>query len=486
VQRAYPSDFWVNQRLGDDLRTNGNAGHAIRYQTAALALRPKNPGMLLNRALAHADLNEWDAALSDLDQALKLAPRYAVAWQIKGRILSKKGDADGAFAALEQAAELNPKEPRAQFIVDYALQMRKLREAVRSNPRDSHSHLALARSLRMLGLWNEAEAEFRKAFEAAEKNWLDSQNKDGAKQVIGHHARWWGGTLESMNRYSDAANAFQKAIKVFEELSAKEPGIPSHQHYLADSYRRLAQVAVPANRVQEAETAYRLAIEIHEKGAARFPGYPHVERIPAYLDLAMLLSGSNCSKEAKALYEQTLELYPNEALVSNRFAWFLATCPDANWRDPARAVELAKQAVQLWPADKTYGTSYWNTLGAPYYHAGTNWTTLGVAHYRADQWKDAIAALQKSIDLRKHSVDGEEPKGDRVAALQKMTEILKGADALDWLFLAMSHWKLDQKAEARTWYDRAMQRIDNNSQPYEELGRVRVEAEELLGIKKAQ
>src|SRR5262249_22467828 len=149
----------------------------------------------------------------------------------------------------------------------------------------------------------------------------------------------------------------------------------------------------------------------------------------------------------------------NEALVNNRFAWFLAVCPDSGLRDPARAVQLARKAMQLWPVDHGYRPDYYRTLIAPYLHAGTNWTTLGVAHYRAGQWKEAVAALEHSIERR---LDG---------------------DSIDWFFLAMVRWRLGEKDKARESYDRAVQWMEKNKPKNEELRRFRAEAAELLELK---
>jgi hypothetical protein len=89
-----------------------------------------------------------------------------------------------------------------------------------------------------------------------------------------------------------------------------------------------------------------------------------------------------------------------------------------------------------------------------------DWNTLGVAHYRRGDWKVAIAALMKSMDLR------------------------KAGDSFDWFFLAMGDWKLDQKEEARKWYDQAVAWMDKNQPQNEELRRFWAEAAELLGIAK--
>ena len=56
-------------------------------------------------------------------------------------------------------------------------------------------------------------------------------------------------------------------------------------------------------------------------------------------------------------------------------AWCLATHPDPKVRKPARAVELAKEAIGLKPF-----ATYWNTLGA--------------ARYRAGDFQGAVEALQ--------------------------------------------------------------------------------------------
>src|SRR5262249_22089469 len=134
-----------------------------------------------------------------------------------------------------------------------------------------------------------------------------------------------------------------------------------------------------------------------------------------------------------------------DAQAHNDLAWLLATCPDEKRRDPNRAVDLAKKAVELAPKEGAY------------------WNTLGVAHYRAGDWKAAIAALDKSRELR------------------------TGGDVFDFFFLAMAHHKLGNQDEARKYYDRAVEWLDKNKGALEkdktqtdELRRLRSEAEELL------
>jgi uncharacterized protein HemY len=137
-------------------------------------------------------------------------------------------------------------------------------------------------------------------------------------------------------------------------------------------------------------------------------------------------------------YREVLRLQPEDANAHNHAAWFLATCPEAKFRDPRRAIELANKAVALGPKEGNFRN------------------TLGVAHYRAGEWKPAMEALKESMDLR------------------------KGGNSFEWFFLAMAHWRLGEKDEARQWYDRAVEWMEKNKPQDEELRRFRDEAKELL------
>src|SRR5262249_20209522 len=142
--------------------------------------------------------------------------------------------------------------------------------------------------------------------------------------------------------------------------------------------------------------------------------------------------------DAIAAYKKAIQIDPNHAVVLNDLAWTLATDTVPARRDPGRAVSLAKQAVELKP------------------ETGASGNTLGAAQYRAGGWKEAVAALEKSMELS------------------------NGGDSFDWFFLAMAHWQLGEKDRAREWYNQAVQWMDKNQPKNDELRRFRAEASELL------
>jgi tetratricopeptide (TPR) repeat protein len=144
--------------------------------------------------------------------------------------------------------------------------------------------------------------------------------------------------------------------------------------------------------------------------------------------------------KAIADLNEAMKLAGQSGLTRNNLAWLLATCPDAKFRDAGKAVALAKEAVQLAPKE------------------GPFWNTMGAAHYCAGSWKDAVAALEKSMELR------------------------KGGDSFDWFFLTMAHWQLGDKEKARTRFDQAVQWMEKNQPKNDELRRFRAAAADLLGV----
>jgi superkiller protein 3 len=73
---------------------------AIRYYTAALALRPHNPGTCVELGSALAKTGDLDGAIASYREALDGHPEYVVAHEGLGRALERKGDSEGAIAEL--------------------------------------------------------------------------------------------------------------------------------------------------------------------------------------------------------------------------------------------------------------------------------------------------------------------------------------------------------------------------------------------------
>jgi len=88
------------------------------------------------------------------------------------------------------------------------------------------------------------------------------------------------------------------------------------------------------------EGRYEEALPCYERAARLRPDHVQVQT-----GLASTLNRLGRFEEALAAYRRVLALDPDSLLATNNLAWFLATCPDARWRDGPAAVELAERAA---------------------------------------------------------------------------------------------------------------------------------------------
>jgi tetratricopeptide (TPR) repeat protein len=229
----------------------------------------------------------------------------------------------------------------------------------------------------------------------------------------------WGLSLSSpANSPVDA-----KPMKVEVEIGELGPALKAYEQFAR------GETQFRAKQWKEALSAFSAVIELQPAHASAW----HLRGL-AYYELGE-------GEKALADLSKAVQFAESDPQVLNNLAWLLVTCPETRLRDVARAIPLSKKAVQLAPQN------------------GVCWNTLGVVQYRAENWKEAIEALGKSMELR------------------------KGGDSFDFFFLAMAHWRLNQQEQARQWYTRAVEWMDKHHPKDNELIRFRAEAAELLEMK---
>ncbi len=510
-----PKDALAYGNLGrllcDDLR---DYDKACDYCRQAIELDPKDPNGHVNLGIALRGQKKLDEAIAACRKAIELDPKFAYAYNALGNALIAQKKPDEAIAAFHRAIELDPKYALAyrnlgrllcDDLRDYDKACDYCRQAIELDPKDPNGHVNLGIALCGQKKLDEAIAACRKAIELDPKfayaynalgNVLIAQKKPDEAVAAYHRAieldpkyaiaycnlgallchdrKDFGKAIECFRRaieldskYADAyynlGHALAQQRKLDEASAAFRTAIELGPEY-AGAYIGLGNVLRDQKKLDEAIAAYRKAIQIDPKSAAPYNNLgallcddlkdygkavecfrkaTELDRrdAKAHDNLGKALRGQKKLDEAIAAHRKAIGIDPNFANAYNGLAWLLATCPDAKFRDPKQAVALAKKAIELAPT-----------------HPGFP-NTLGAAHYRAGDWKAAIAALEKSMELR------------------------KGGDSNDWFLLAMTHWQLGEKDKARDWYDRAVQWMDKNQPTDEDLRRFRAEAAELLGVK---
>jgi eukaryotic-like serine/threonine-protein kinase len=275
----------------------------------------------------------------------------------------------------------------------------------------------------------DAAAAYQRALARADVLMREFPDNPVYVQEAAHSHLRLGFLLEQSGALTEGLAQQKQAIQLLDEAESRLAAGPRARYELAEECVRLAHVFLGRGQPSQEEAACRQAIQLD-------PTYAE-----AHSNLGAALYRKGQLDAAIAEFREAVHLKPDFAGAHNNLAWALATCTDAKLRDSKQAVELAKKAVELAPKQ------------------GDAWNTLGVAQYRASDWKAAIETLTRSMELR------------------------SGGGSTDWFFLAMAHWQLGDKLQARSWFDRAIPWMDKNQPKNEELIRFRAEAAALLEVK---
>jgi tetratricopeptide (TPR) repeat protein len=170
--------------------------------------------------------------------------------------------------------------------------------------------------------------------------------------------------------------------------------------------------------------------------------------------------------EALPLFEESLALREDKfGPQDSRTVWsmvnlaeLLATASDVSLRDPPRALELAKKAVDATqdPTNPSRGTHV-EALA-----------TRGIAHYRTGDWNGAAADLEKAIGLR----------------TPDLAQNSAANNTCNGFYLAMAYWQLGDKERARQWFARSVKWMEEGKVDFAVVKRSRAEAAALLGVGK--
>jgi tetratricopeptide (TPR) repeat protein len=308
------------------------------------------------------------------------------------------------------------------------------RTRAKDHPELAWGLLELGRTLARQRKYADAEKQFKEALAVFRKHYPNNLHK-GPQMVKDELV----GVLRAQNKQSEADILQRESAQLQREwaqrLLAQEERLPDDP----DTLQELGGLLKELGRLDEAEKAWEKAAACYSKAIELDP-----KNAMAWGKRGWIYH-SKLRQHDKALvdYCEAIKLDPKfvQALIDRGLAYIELHQYDKALDDLNKAIELDEKAG----AHSFQGWAY-----------GGHWTNLGVAHYRAGHWKEAIGALEKSMELGNtdHSVD--------------------------WFFLAMAHWQLGQKEKARKWFDQAVQWMDKNRPKNEELGRFRAEAEELM------
>jgi tetratricopeptide (TPR) repeat protein len=398
-----PGDFWLNHELGMLLRLQQppRVEEAVRYLTAARALRSDSPGIHQNLgnalkqkgdmegaircyraalqidpmyAMAHAaladalrDKGRLDEAIAEYREVLRIKPEDACARNNLGLALRGQGKVDEAVAEYRRALDLDPKlAPAHSSLGDALLKQGKLdeaiaefRTAVELDPKFAMAHNNLGFALRGQGKLDEAVAEFRTAVELDPKFAMAHSNL--------------GFALADQGKLDEAAAECRRAV----ELDPK----------LAPAHSNLGHALLKHGKLDEAIAEFRTAVELDPKFAM------------AHNNLGFALRGQGKLDEAVAEFRKAIELDPTNDLAHMNLGVILCDVI----RDYDGASACFRKAIEL---DAKNAMAHNN---------------LGNALFNQGKLEEAIAEYRKAIELDPKNAMAHNNLGDALRA-QRMPE----------------------------------------------------------------
>lgn len=220
---------------------------------------------------------------------------------------------------------------------------------------------------------------------------------------------------ERLEHFDVALERFQKSAEILGQLHKDAPARLEYRLDLAYAYGNLARVHRRLERYADAAHHHRQAITLQEQLVASNPSTNSYRRdLANNLDgLGRALAALEKGEEAIQAYERSVQVDPTYYASYNNWAWLLLISPNRSLRDSAKALELARQALERNSNSRAV------------------WHTVGTAQFRQGLLDEAEKSLRKSMELS------------------------NGGSAHDWFYLAAIQAQRGNLQEARSWFDRA-------------------------------
>jgi tetratricopeptide (TPR) repeat protein len=265
------------------------------------------------------------------------------------------------------------------------------------------------------GRGEEAEAVYRRALEIGQRMEAQLGARTELRPTLASALASLANTWGKAGRAAEAEAVMRLSLHRYSQLVTEYPDHPFYRAQLGSMYQNLGRMLARTGRLEEAEVALRRATEL------RSPSYSPW----CHLAAVQLARGDVAGYRRSCATLVGRFGQDDHPDVVHSAAWFCLRSPDAGV-DPTDLVRMARKAVERGAGE-----------GPGKRHDYLR--TLGVALYRAGRYFEALGPLDESMKVQ--------PSGD---------------DACDRLFLAMAHHWLGHADEARRWYDRAVQREEQN------------------------
>jgi tetratricopeptide (TPR) repeat protein len=206
-----PDNVEIRRQLAEALWHRGSANEAMSHIAAAARLEPNSAPLAVRAGEMALASGAYDAALDRAEDALRLDPRLASAWALRGRTFQKLKNSDRALADLQRSLVFDP--DNTETLMELANLYRSIGEPARCLT--TLHHLSDTYSLggepqEVLMLEGLTLMDLKRPYEAAEVLLAASQRGLPNADVLYHLAE----AQSDAGKYADATNSAQQALAI--------------------------------------------------------------------------------------------------------------------------------------------------------------------------------------------------------------------------------------------------------------------------------
>jgi tetratricopeptide (TPR) repeat protein len=319
---------------------------SVDVLTYELRARPRSAALYIERAQAHQLRREYDGAIADYNEALRLDPRLAQAHNVNLKL---------ALAHNSRGMALYAQRPP-----DYDRAVADFTEAIKLGARDDSVYQNRGNAWYYKKEYDKAVADYTEAIRIDSQNAGAYNNRGRALHDKQEHDKAIADFNEALRIKPDSVMAYinrghswyrkqdyDKAIADFSEVIRINPK-------LARAYNNRGHAYASQQNYAKAIADYSVALKIDSKYALA-----HVNRGDAW-------RATRAYDKALADYKEAVALDPTnpESLIKQAQIW--ATCPVPTTRDGQRAIDAARKACEM---AKWQNPTYLATLAAAYAEA---------------------------------------------------------------------------------------------------------------------
>jgi tetratricopeptide (TPR) repeat protein len=389
----------AHYRLGLAFEAQHNDAQAESELHAAVDIRPDLTDA--QRALANLEVRrrDFDAVAQTAEQIIRGAPNAPDGYLTRALAEMNRQKYSEAEQDIRKAAEFAPGNPAPyvqmgnlyQLQKQYATAIKSYEQALFRDP---------ASTAGLQGVMNSylAQKQLDQAIDAAKAQIEKSPNSSGFYDLLGT-------ALFDKKDFNGADAAFHRAVRLDSNNS--------------DALMKLAQTQAAEGSASQALATYQQSIKDHPK------------EISFYILAGMMYESQSNWDQAKGMYQQALNLQPDNPLASNNLAYLMLQ----QGGNVDVALAMAQTARRGMPDSPNAAD------------------TLGWAYYQKGVYRSAIDMFQESLRLNEKNGGADDPTVH--------------------YHLGLAYQKANQPAQARQQLERALKISPNNSDAKKALSELR-------------